>query len=69
MKKWILPTLAVGGLVFLMTPRGRELQEQISDNFGDWVDGAIRSNHRLQQTLTQVQGVLERFNRTLQQVA
>ncbi|HVA62106.1 MAG TPA: hypothetical protein VNF74_00160 [Terriglobales bacterium] len=69
MKKWILPTLAVGGVVFLMTRPGRELQEQISDNFSDWVDGAIRSNHRLQQTLAQLQKVLERFNRTLEKVA
>jgi len=69
MKKWILPTLAVGGVVLLMTRPGRELQEQISDNFSDWVDGAIRSNDRLQQTLAQLQKVLERFNRTLEKVA
>ncbi|HUX66793.1 MAG TPA: hypothetical protein VMV31_04820 [Terriglobales bacterium] len=69
MKKWILPTLAVGGVVFLMTRPGRELQEQISDNVGDWVEGAVRSSHRLQQTLTQVQKALDRFSRTLEKVA
>lgn len=69
MKSWILPTLAVAAVVFLMTRPGRELQEEISDHFSDWADGLIRSNHRLQQTLNQVQGVLERFNRTLEQAA
>ena len=69
MKSWILPTLAVAAVVFLMTRPGRELQEEISDHFNDWADGLIRSNHRLQQTLNQVQGVLERFNRTLEQAA
>ena len=68
MKTWILPSLAVAAVVFLMTRPGRDLQEEISDNFGDWVDGVIRSTHRLQQSLNQVQSVLERCNRTLQQV-
>lgn len=69
MKSWILPTLAVAAVVFLMTRPGRDLQEQISDNFGDWVDNVIRSTHKLQQSLNQVQTVLERCNRTLQQVS
>lgn len=68
MKAWILPTLAVGAVVFLMTKPGRELQEEISDNFGDWADNLIRSNQRLQHTLGQIQTVLDRCNRTLQQV-
>lgn len=69
MKKWVLPTIAVGGVVFLMTRPGRELQERISENYEDWVEALMRSNHRLQQTLNDVHGVLERFNRTLKQVA
>lgn len=69
MKTWILPAIAVGAVVFLMTKPGRELQEQISDNFGDWADNLIRSNHRLLQTLSRLQTVVERFNRTLQQVS
>lgn len=69
MKSWILPTLAVAAVVFLMTRPGRDLQEQISDNFGDWVDNVIRSTHKLQQSLNQVQTVLERCNKTLQQVS
>lgn len=68
MKTWILPTVAVAAVVFLMTRPGRDLQEDISDHFGDWVDNVIRSTHKLQQSLNQVQTVLERCNRTLQQV-
>jgi hypothetical protein len=67
MKPWILPALAVGAVVFLLTKPGRDLQEEIGDHFEDWVDGLIRSNHRLQQTLGRVQTVLERCNRTLEQ--
>ena len=68
MKAWILPTLAVGAVVFLMTKPGRDLQEEITDNFSDWADNLIRANQRLQKTLSQVQTMLERCNRTLQQV-
>ncbi|MGH9468317.1 MAG: YtxH domain-containing protein [Terriglobales bacterium] len=69
MKKWILPSIAVGVVVFLMTPQGRELQEQIKDNFGDWVDNLERSSERMAETLSKVQSVLERCNRTLHQMA
>jgi len=69
MKTWILPALAVGAVIFLMTRPGRELQEQISDNLGDWVDTVVRSNRRFQETLSQVQSVLDRCTRTLQQAA
>ncbi|MGH9417318.1 MAG: hypothetical protein ACRD01_11895 [Terriglobales bacterium] len=67
MKSWILPTIAVGAVIFLMTRPGRDLQEEISDNFSDWVDNVLHASRRLQQTLNQVQNVLERCNRTLQQ--
>lgn len=69
MKSWILPTLAIAAVVFLMTKPGRDLQEEISDHFGDWADNLQHSNHRLQETLNQVQSLLERFNRSLQQAA
>lgn len=69
MKKWILPTLAVGVVIFLMTRQGRELQDKISDNFGDWVDNLERSGHRLSDTLEKVQAALARCNRTLEQIA
>ncbi|TAN22021.1 MAG: YtxH domain-containing protein [Acidobacteria bacterium] len=69
MKKWILPTLAVGVVVFLMTRQGRELQDKISDNFGDWIDNLERSGQRLSDTLEKVQSVLARCNRTLEQIA
>ena len=52
-----------------MTRRGRELQEQVSDNFGDWADNLVRTNHRVQDTLSQVQALLDRFNRSLQQAS
>lgn len=52
-----------------MTRPGRELQEQIGDNIGDWVDTVVRSNRRLQATLSQVQTVLDRCARTLQEAA
>lgn len=68
MKSWILPSLAVGAVVFLMTRPGRDLQEQVSDNFNDWTDGLVRCSHNLQQTLNHVQTVLERFSRTLREV-
>ena len=68
MKAWILPTLAAGAVVFLMTKPGRDLQEEITDNFSDWTDHLIRANQRLQTTLSQVQTALDRCNRTLQQV-
>lgn len=69
MKTWVLSSMAVAAVVFLMTKPGRDLQDQISEHFDDWTDNLIRSNHRLQQTLNQVQTVLERCNRTLQQVS
>lgn len=69
MKSWILPTLAIAAVVFLMTKPGRDLQEEISDHFDDWADNLRHSNHRLQETLNQVQSLLERFNRSLQQAA
>ncbi|MGH9394560.1 MAG: hypothetical protein ACRD1E_10355, partial [Terriglobales bacterium] len=69
MKSWILPAIAVGAVIFLMTRPGRELQEQINDNLGDWVDTVVRSNRRLQQTLGRVQSVLDRCTRTLEQAA
>ncbi|MGH9484470.1 MAG: hypothetical protein ACRD1F_05385 [Terriglobales bacterium] len=69
MKKWILPTVAVGVVVFLMTPQGRDLQETISDNFGDWVDNLEHSGQLLADTLSKVQSVLARCNRTLEQMA
>lgn len=67
MKSWILPALAVGTVVFLMTRPGRDLQEEISDNFSDWVDNVVHASVRLQRALQQAQTVLERCNRTLQQ--
>jgi uncharacterized protein YukE len=67
MQRWILPSLAVGVVVFLMTRPGRELQEQVSDNFSDWMETALRSTTRLQHTLGQVQKALERCNRSLEQ--
>ncbi|MGH9488221.1 MAG: hypothetical protein ACRD04_11615 [Terriglobales bacterium] len=69
MKTWILPTVAVGVVVFLMTRRGQELQEQISDNFGDWMENLSSSGQRLAKTLGKVQSVLERCNRSLDQMA
>jgi hypothetical protein len=69
MKRWILPSVAVGVVIFLMTRPGRELQEEISDNFGDWMDTILRSTSRVQQTLAQVQKALERCTRTLEQAA
>ena len=69
MKAWILPAVAVGAVVFLMSKPGRELQEQIGDNLGDWADDLVRSNRRLQQTLSQLQTLLERCNRTLEHVS
>ncbi|HWG36189.1 MAG TPA: hypothetical protein VN690_00585 [Terriglobales bacterium] len=69
MRTWVLPALAVGAVIFLMTRPGRELQEQIGDNIGDWVDTVVRSNRRLQATLSQVQTVLDRCARTLQEAA
>ena len=69
MKRWILPAAAVGVVIFLMTRPGRELQEEISDNFGDWMDTVLRSSTHLQHTLAQVQRALERCNRSLEQAA
>lgn len=69
MSKWILPAIAVGVVVFLMTKQGRELQEQISDNLGDWVDNLNESGRKLSHTLAKVQSVLEKCNRTLDRVA
>jgi hypothetical protein len=69
MKTWILPAIAVAAVVFLMTRPGRELQDQIGDNFDDWTDTVARSAHRLQLTLRQVETVLDRVNRTLQQAS
>ena len=69
MKSWILPAIAVGAVVFLMSKPGRELQEEIGDNIGDWADNLIRSTTRLQRTLSQVQTMLDRCARSLQQVA
>jgi hypothetical protein len=68
-KSWIMPAVAVGLVVFLMSPRGRDLQEELGDHFGDWMDNLMRASHRLQNTLGQLQTVLERCNRTLQQMA
>jgi|GEM_PF-1967442 hypothetical protein len=68
-KTWILPMVAVGVVAFLMSRKGRDLQEQLSDNFGDWMDNLMRSSHRLQHTLGQVQTVLERCNRTMEHMA
>jgi hypothetical protein len=67
-KSWILPAVAVGLVAFLMSRRGRDLQEQLGDHLGDWMDNLMRSSHRLQHTLSQVQTVLERCNRTMQQM-
>ncbi len=69
MKRWILPAAAVGVVIFLMTRPGRELQEEISDNFGDWMDTVLRASNRVQHTLAQVQRTLERCNRSLEQAA
>ena len=69
MKSWILPSIAIGAVVFLMTRRGRELQEQVSDNFCDWADNLVRTNHRVHDTLSQVQALLDHFNRSLQQAS
>lgn len=69
MKSWILPAIAVGAVVFLMTKRGRELQDEFSDNFGDWLDSIIRSSRRLQQTLEHLQTAVERGSRILEKVA
>lgn len=69
MKSWILPSIAIAAVVFLMTKPGRELQEEISDNFSDWADNLSHSNRRLQDTLNQVQSLLERFNRSLHEAA
>ena len=69
MKSWILPAIAVTAVIFLMSKPGRELQEQISDNLGDWADDLMRSNQRLQKSLGQLQSLLDRCNRTLEQVA
>lgn len=68
-KTWIMPTVAVAVVAFLMSRKGRELQEQLSDNFGDWMENLMRSSHRLQHTLGQLQTALDRCNRTLQQMA
>lgn len=68
-KSWILPAVAVGVVVFLMSRRGRDLQEQLGDHFDDWMENLMRSSHRLQHTLGQVQTILERCNRTMQQMA
>jgi hypothetical protein len=69
MKRWILPSLAVGVVVFLMTRPGRELQEQVSDNFSDWMETVLHSTTKLQHTLGQVQKALDRCSRGLEQAA
>lgn len=69
MKRWILPSIAVGVVVFLMTRPGRELQEQVSDNFSDWMETVLRSTTKLQHTLGQVQKALDRCSRSLEQAA
>lgn len=69
MKSWILPTLAVGAVVFLMTRPGKDLQEQVSEHCSDWADNLARSARRLQQSLQQVQTVVERVGRTLEAVS
>ncbi|MGH9475826.1 MAG: hypothetical protein ACRD1C_05800 [Terriglobales bacterium] len=69
MNKWILPAIAVTVVAFLMTRQGRELQEQISDNLGDWVDNLSTSGRKLAESLGKVQSVLDRCNHTLERMA
>jgi transcriptional regulator len=69
MKRWIFPAIAIGIAVFLMTERGREVQENIADNIGDWSDQLLKLNRKAQEKLAQVQSTLEHFTDTLDHVA
>lgn len=68
MKRWILPAVAVGTAVFLMTRQGRDLQDRIASNLNDWCDDLIRSNRNVQDKLAQLQSALEHFNRAMREV-
>lgn len=68
MKRWILPAVAIGTAVFLMTRQGRDLQDRIASNVSDWCDDLIRSNRNVQDKLGQFQTALERFNRVMREV-
>ncbi len=66
MKRWILPAVAVGVGVFLMTDKGRRTQEHLAESFHGWCDSLVHFNETLQQRLGQAHSTLEQFNRALQ---
>ncbi|MGH9535515.1 MAG: hypothetical protein ACRD2E_11730 [Terriglobales bacterium] len=65
MKRWIIPAIAVGVAIFLLTERGRDAQDKVSSNLGDWVDKLLRINQAVQDKLQKAQGALEHFDRAL----
>lgn len=67
MKRWLIPAVAIGIAVFLLTDKGRETQERLSSNVGDWVDKLLRINEKVQEKLQQTQSALEHFSRALQE--
>ncbi|MGH9540504.1 MAG: hypothetical protein ACRD2H_01305 [Terriglobales bacterium] len=67
MKRWVIPAVAIGIAIFLLTDTGRETQEKLSTNVGDWVDKLLRINEKVQEKLQQTQSALEHFSRALQE--
>ncbi|HZT74956.1 MAG TPA: YtxH domain-containing protein [Terriglobales bacterium] len=69
MKRWVIPAVAIGIAIFLLTDKGRETQEKLSTNVGDWVDKLLRINETVQEKLQQTQSALEHFSHALRESA
>lgn len=65
MNRWIIPIIAVGVAVFLLTDRGREAQDKVSSNLSDWVEKLLKINETVQDKLQKTQAALEHFDRAL----
>lgn len=65
MNRWIIPIIAVGVAVFLLTDRGREAQDKVSSNLSDWVEKLLHINETVQEKLQKAQTALEHFDRAL----
>ncbi|MGH9435695.1 MAG: hypothetical protein ACRD06_06815 [Terriglobia bacterium] len=65
MNRWIIPVIAVGVAVFLLTDRGRDAQDKVSSNLSDWVEKLLRINETIQDKLQKTQTALEHFDRAL----
>lgn len=65
MNRWIIPAIAVGVAIFLLTERGRNAQDKVSSNLSDWVEKLLHVNEAVQDKLQKAQSALEHFDRAL----